>query len=103
MMTLVYTLQQALDTSIPDTVQPIVNGDGRTAMKHYQVGQIIVKCGQTDYIFRTRANICMDWIVDSDIACVLAKKGGCCGQKRPGIFSYANASAVRRWTNNGGR
>lgn len=98
-----YTLQQALESSIPDTVSPIVNEDGSTAVRYYQTIQIMIKCGQADYVFRVRANICMDWIPQENLACALAKKGGCCGQKRPGVFSYANAAAARRWTRNGGQ
>lgn len=98
-----YTLEDALSTKIPDNVAPIEDANGNVAIRYYQPGKIITKCGQVTYIFVTYANICMTWVKPDDVPCILNKKGGCCGQKRPGIFTYANASTARRWTNRGGR
>jgi len=97
------TVKQALDCEAPDTASPVVAENGNFAMKYYQPGKVITRCNRFDYYFTTRANICMDWIQEQHVGCILNKRGGCCGQKRPGIFTYANASDVRRWTNGGGR
>jgi len=93
----------AMSCSAPDTAQPVVLEDGSLAMKHYKSGKILTACGKMEYVFMTQANICMSWVNAQDVECILNKRGGCCGQSRPGIFSFANASDVRRWTNRGGR
>lgn len=99
-----YTLDEALTTKIPDVASPIADLNGNIALVYYQqLGRVLTKCGQAEYVFITHANICLTWAHPDHVPCVLAKKGGCCGQKRPGIFRYANASNVRQWTNRGGR
>jgi hypothetical protein len=97
------SLQDALDGAVSDTASPVAMEDGSLAMKYYNPGKIMTRCNQYDYIFVTQAQICMTWVQEEHVGCILNKRGGCCGQKRPGVFSYANASDVRRWTNRGGR
>lgn len=99
----VVTAEQALSGEVSDVASPVVNDAGDYAMKYYSPGKVITRCNQYDYVFMTQANICMSWVQEEHIGCILNKRGGCCGQKRPGIFTYANAADVRRWTNKGGR
>jgi hypothetical protein len=97
------TLDHALAAEVPDIASPVSNGDGLFLMKYYNPGRIITRCAQHDYVFITQANICASWVEEAHVGCILNKRGGCCGQKRPGIFTYANAADARRWTNRGGR
>jgi len=97
------SLESALACGVSDLAFPVVAENGHIAVRHYKVGRIITQCARTEYLFLTQANICMCWVAPEHVDCVLAKKGGCCGQKRPGIFNYANASSARRWTRKGGR
>jgi len=97
------TIAQALAAEVPDTSSPVSNGDGLYLMKYYQPGRIMTRCANYDYAFITQANICASWVQEAHVGCIQNKKGGCCGQKRPGIFSFANAADARRWTNRGGR
>lgn len=82
------------------------NDIGQIALKYYQPGQILVQRtpSKTDYVFQTRANICMAWVNLEDVENILARNSRpCCGGHTKKIFSYANESDVRRWTNNGGQ
>jgi hypothetical protein len=97
------TLEQAVNCDVPDTSVPVIDDNGSFAMKYYQPGKIMTQCSRHDYIFMTFANINMTWILPEHVQCILDKRGGCCGQRRPGVFSYANAADTRRWTNRGGR
>lgn len=97
------TLEQALNCDVPDTASPVVIEDGSIAMKYYQTVKIMTQCSRIDYIFMVFANINIAWISPEHVQCILDKRGGCCGQRRPGVFSYANAADARRWTNRGGR
>jgi hypothetical protein len=96
-------LAEAMDCTAPDTASPIVSEAGDYLMKYYNPGRIMTRCNQYDYIFITEANICASWVKEEHLGCIQNKKGGCCGQRRPGVFSFANASDARRWTNRGGR
>jgi hypothetical protein len=97
------TLADALASAVPDISLPVKDENGNIAIRYAQEGQVMTRCGNREYLFRTQANICMAWIPESDSACVLAKRGGCCNQQRPGVFRYANAASARRWTVGGGR
>lgn len=79
-----------------------VQGD-RTAVKYYQPRQKDVRVGEDLYRFFVKANIAMAWVKNEHVDQVLSVRGGCCGQKKPGVFRLANEDDVRRWTNNGGR
>lgn len=87
-----------------DGINQVVDENGFIALKHRQPGQRIIQNtpSKTEYVFITRANICMGWVNPIDVQYILNIKGGCCGQKR-NVFSYANEDDVRRWTNGGGR
>lgn len=85
----------------------ITNDAGQVAMKYMRKQRALVTCGPAEdrrqYVFHMRANICMAWIEPDHVPCVLAVKGGCCGNKKSGVITFANESDVRRWTNGGGR
>lgn len=92
----------------PETVQ--LDGGGNVALKYLRLQRIMADCGESGiygerrhYVFSVRANISLSWVEPRDVACCLAKKGGCCGQKKAGIITYANEADVRRWKNGGGR
>ncbi len=77
--------------------------NGLVAMRYKRQQRLFAKCGKRTHIFNMQANISLAWIPVEDVPCVLALKGGCCGEKRPGIVTFADEAAVRQWTNRGGR
>jgi len=81
----------------------ITNDDGMVALKRYQKINKIVQVGGEQYLFQTRANICMAWVHQENVGAVLAMKKVCCGGNKKPMFTYANESDVRRWSNGGGR
>lgn len=81
---------------------PITSPDGMVAIKFRRQQRALVTCHGAEYVFSMQANISMCWVGAADVDCVLAVKGGCCGQAKPGVFVYANEDDVRRWTNGGG-
>lgn len=91
--------------TVPDNA--VTDDGGNVALKHKRLQRVAVQCAGTGekltHIFTIRANINMAWIPPTDVDCALATKGGCCGQKKPGIIVLANQDDVRRWTNGGGR
>lgn len=88
-------------------MEPVKNEDGMVAMKYARKQRALVSCGKGDskrqYIFTTQANITLAWVEEEHVPCALAVRGGCCGQRKPGVIKYANEDDVRRWTNGGGR
>lgn len=80
------------------------NESGDIALKYYQPGQVLLQNNPSkrEYAAITQANICMVWVDPLDVDHILAKRGGCCGGKKQ-LFTYANESDVRRWTNRGGQ
>ena len=82
---------------------PITNPQGDVAVKYRRQQRVMLACHGSHYVFTMRANISLCWVKPGDVDCVLGTKGGCCGQKKPGIFALANESDARRWTNGGGR
>jgi len=82
---------------------PILDAQGKIAVKYRRQQRVNVACNGSHYIFSMKANISMCWVLPGDLDCVLAVKGGCCGQRKPGIFIFASESDARRWTNGGGR
>lgn len=81
----------------------VYNDDGWIALKRFQTINKLVTVGDTQYLFATRANICMAWIMPEHVDAILAIRRVCCsGSKKP-MFTYANENDVRRWTNGGGR
>jgi len=82
----------------------ITNDDGWIALKHRQPTQVLTKKTPSghDYVFVPKANISMAWVRPDDVDNLLARKSGCCGNKKKS-YTYANEDDVRRWTNGGGR
>lgn len=80
-----------------------ISKNGLVAMKYRRKQRLIAKCGKRTHIFNMQANISMAWIPTEDVPCALALKGGCCGEKKKGVVTFANEADVRRWTNRGGR
>lgn len=81
----------------------ITNDDGWVALRKYRTINKVVSVGGEDYAFITRANICLAWIRPEHVEAVLQIKRVCCGGNKKPMFSYADETAVRRWTNGGGR
>ena len=81
-----------------------ISNDGQVAIKYYQSIPHLwpPSPDKGKYAFRVRANICMSWIPEAEAQAVLDTLGGCCGEKKKGVYRPANESDVRRWTNNGG-
>ena len=81
----------------------VTNDDGWIALKRYQTINKIVTVGGEEYLFFTKANICLAWIRPEHIDQVLNIKKICCGGSRKPQFRYANEDDVRRWIVGGGR
>jgi len=93
--------QQMWDDDLPKQ-DPITNAAGEVAMKYYQEMQILVPCGRDDgtkgqYVFVVRNHVALSWVDPRDIPCLRAIRGGCCGNRRPGVILYANARDVELW------
>lgn len=83
---------------------------GKVAMVYKRtVARLLVTCGRpggasVSTVFICQANIVLAWVDPVDVPCMLAVKGGCCGnKKKPGVIGFASEDQVRRWTNKGGR
>lgn len=84
----------------------VTNDVGQIALKHHQPGRVLVPNNPSgkDWVFITEANICMAWVDPIDVPRILELKANpCCGEHRKKLFTYANESDVRRWTNKGGQ
>jgi hypothetical protein len=81
----------------------ITNSDGWVALKRYQKINKLISVGGEQYLFQTRANICLAWVRPEHVGAVLAIKKVCCGGNKKPMFLHANESDVRRWENGGGR
>ena len=81
----------------------ITNDDGWVALKRPQTINKVVTVRDEQYLFHTRANICLSWIRPEHVDSVLNIKRVCCGGKKKPMFRYANEDDARRWTNGGGR
>ena len=81
----------------------IANDSGQIAVKYYQTIPKQVTVGGKLYIFGVQANISLAWVDPEHVDGMLATLGGCCGQKKSGVFKLCNEDDVRRWTFKGGR
>jgi hypothetical protein len=81
----------------------VTNDDGWIALKRYQTINKIIKVGGEEYLFHTRANICLSWVRPEHVGQVLGITRMCCGGNKKPQFRYANEADVRRWTVGGGR
>jgi hypothetical protein len=89
----------------PYTVLPdgtISNPEGQVAMRYLNAGHIRVICNRDDkkqvqYDFIYRNNVSMAWATPADVPCLLAVRGGCCGNKRPGVIKQASELDARYW------
>ena len=81
----------------------VTNDDGWVALKRYQTINKIVKVGGEEYLFFTKANICLAWIRPEHVESVLNIKKICCGGSRKHQFRYASDVDARRHTAGGGR
>jgi len=79
------------------------NSEGWIALKRFQTINKLVTVGEEQYLFSTRANICMAWVRPEHVNQILSIKRMCCGGGKKSMFTYANENDVRRWTNSGGR
>ncbi len=81
--------------AIPETA--VRNAQGEIAMRYKQQQRVMVKCGAVYYVFSMQNNICLAWVKEEDVPCILAVKGGCCGEKRAGVIQFATETQARRW------
>jgi len=81
----------------------VTNDAGWVALRKLRTIQQVVSVGGDDYVFTNNANICLAWIKPEHVDQVLAMKRVCCGGNKKPLFIYADETAVRRWTNGGGR
>jgi hypothetical protein len=84
--------------------QAQINDKGEIALRYYQQDRILIQNtpSSKEYVAITEANICLVWVDPKDVDYILSKRGGCCNKQRQ-LFSFANESDVRRWTNRGGQ
>lgn len=83
--------------------EPQYNEQGQIALRYYTTTPHVIRARGIDYAFIVRANICLCWVNADAVNTVLAMKHHCCGNNYNQAYFYANESAVRRWTNGGGR
>lgn len=81
----------------------VTNDDGWIALKRYQTINKVVAVRGEEYLFFTKANICLAWIRPEHVDQVLNIKKVCCGGSRKPKFRYASDADVRIWTAGGGR
>ncbi len=82
-----------------------INEAGEVALRCIKEGQyLITGCpSKKEYVAVTEAGICLVWVNPQDVDFIMEnKKLGCCG-KRKKAYYLADETAVRRWTNKGGR
>lgn len=81
-----------------------LNESGQVALRCIKEGQFyITGCPSgNEYVATTQAGICLVFVDPQDIEFVMAKKVGCCNNKRRGYF-LADETHVNRWLNRGGR
>lgn len=82
---------------------PTENDKGQTAIEFYMNRPHLTDPvnGGHQYMFRTQAGtICMAWVNAVDLPYVLALRGGCCGQKKPGVYRLASPVNALRWEKN---
>jgi hypothetical protein len=81
----------------------VTNDDGWVALKRFQTINKVVTVGGEEYLFFTKANICLAWIRPEHVGEILNIKKVCCGGSKKPAFRYANESDARRWNAGGGR
>ncbi|PNX52368.1 MAG: hypothetical protein BV458_09935 [Thermoplasmata archaeon M9B2D] len=81
----------------------ITDENGNVALRKYRTINQIVTVGGEEYLFNTKANICLAWVKPEHVDAVLNIKRTCCGGNKKPAFTLADETAVRRWTNGGGR
>jgi hypothetical protein len=81
----------------------ITNDSGEIGIRYLRQQQKLVSVHGRQYVFTVRANISFSWINPEDVDLILSMLGGCCGQRKPGVFKLATEDDTRRWTNGGGR
>lgn len=85
----------------------IQNSTGQTAVIHYQSTNPLIEFGKPNtpsyrgYKFVTQHCVCLCWVNNEDVQRILDIKGGCCGNKKSGIYRLANEMQVRVWTYGG--
>lgn len=72
-------------------------------IQYHQTVPKRVQVGQDTYVAVVRANIAMLQVKEEHVDAVLAIKGGCCGNKKSGVFFIPPEDHIRRWENGGGR
>ena len=81
----------------------IADDNGWIALKRYQTINKIVNVSGEEYLFFTKANICLAWVKPEHVGAVLNIKKVCCSGKKKPQFRYAGEADVRRWSAGGGR
>lgn len=76
----------------------VQNEQGQIAIEYYQCVPKQVTVHKKTYCFVIQWNVCLAWVEPEDVPEILAIKGGCCGQKKAGVFRYANQGNVNIWT-----
>lgn len=67
-------------------------------MRYYMQSRLIVKCPSgNEYLFVTQHNICGALVDPADVDFIAAKRGGCCGQRRAGVFRVGTDTERKKW------
>ena len=53
--------------------------------------------GGAVYHFSKRKGVCLSRVQESDVLEVLNMRGGCCGQKKNGVYTVATKDDIDRW------
>lgn len=81
----------------------ILDPGGTYVYMKYKAGnhRVEFKCGEMTYLNTLKNNINMILVQPEHVPCAMGMRGGCCGNKKPGVIIFANPSDVRRWTQGG--
>ena len=75
----------------------IVESSELVAVEYYSTIPKTVMVNKHEYVFTVQHNVCLGWVQRADVPAVLAIVGGCCNNKRPGVFRLASETNVRIW------
>jgi len=64
---------------------------------YYQCVQKLVTVRKKQYVFTIRHNISLAYIDLEYVDDILNIRGGCCGNKKPGVFRNASEQEIRIW------
>lgn len=72
-------------------------------LSYYQCVQKLIKVRDTQYVFTIRYNISLAYVEPEHVDAILNIRGGCCGNKKSGVFRRATDQEIRIWNGEASR